>query len=182
METDSLDEVYELIDTLQQATKLVESLHQHLGVTQDKQTNQLLDKLQRGVNNLTQFVESQQIQFGAKEGRFIDRESEARPLRTEFKAWAANIFRAGVIRRMGPLYVSTSQVDKLLERTNRGDDNYLEITLGKSKGELCVMMAAVTGEGVRLDDPDALTGGGEDVLDDMFPCPPHTNCPPDLDQ
>lgn len=141
-----------------------------------------LNNLALSIEALLAINESKEFKFEAVVGNFISR-SEAKPLRKEQKEWADNIFRSGVVKNMLPLYVSTSQIEKLLNRTNRSED-FIEITLGKKDKILCIMMAAVKPNGDRIDDPDLTKRGtqrAEDVLDDMRPCP-EPKCPVGLEK
>lgn len=160
----------ELIETLQTIEQV---LNDTTGTTRvDAAT---LTNLQTGMVNLQQLAEAESMQFNSAKGRFISR-AEAKPLRGAFKEWANNVFRAGPIKIIRPLYVRMDVLHTLLKRANSEED-YLELSMGKDKKTLCFMLAAVDKEGKRLDDPDRQ---GNDILDQFWPCP-QPPCPEDLD-
>ena len=172
------DEVSQLIATLQ-------TIEQALAAPSGPGpvSAQTIAELTTGITNLQKLADAESINFDKPEsntiqGKFIPR-SEAKSLRKEYKDWAEDIFRAGPIKKMPPLFVSVHLVQQLLNRTDETD--FLELTLGKSGNTLRVMMAAVDKDGNRLDDPTKPAIGGDDILDHMGPCP-EPKCPVDLDK
>lgn len=157
----------ELIKTLQ-------TIEQALNGTTLVDETTLAD-LKTGMVNLQQLAEAESMKFDSAKGRFISR-AEAKPLRGAFKEWANDVFRAGPLTTMRPLYVRMDILHTLLKRANPTDD-YLELNMGKEENTLCFMLAAVDKAGKRLDDPEQK---GNDVLDQFWPCP-LPPCPEDLD-
>ncbi len=149
----------------------------------DAVSEQTISELKTGIANLKLLAEVESIEFGDAQsaevkGRFISR-AEAQPLRKEFKEWAGDIFRSAALKNLPNLYISTSLVSQLLQRT-KVEEDFLEISMGKTGKTIRLMMAVVDKNGKRLDDPRKAEGGGQDLLDEFGPCP-QPPCPKDLD-
>ncbi len=179
MSTNTPNEVGNLIATLQ-------GIEQALAdpTSTGPVSAQTIAELQTGITNLQKLADAESITFekaqsNTVQGKFISR-AAAKPLRKEFKDWADDLFRAGPIKKIPPLYVSVHLVQHLLDRTQKETD-FIELTIGKSGNTLSVMLAAVDKDGNRLDDPTKPATGGDDVLNHMAPCP-QPPCPTDLDK
>lgn len=174
MSTTTSKEVNNLIATLQAIEQALTGPNGGGSVS-----DQTIADLQTGIGNLQQLAEAESIEFGEVQsgelkGKFMSR-AEAQPLRKEFKEWAGSIFRAGALKNLPNLYIRTSLVSQLLKRTSV-DEDFLEISMGKTGRTIRLMMAVVDKDGKRLDDPD---GKGQDLVDEYGPCP-QPPCPDDF--
>lgn len=175
MSTTTSKEVSSLVATLQ-AIEQALSGPNGTGLVSEE----IIQDLDTGIKNLQLIADAESIEFGVAQGGevkggFMSR-ADAQPLRKEFKEWAGNIFRSGVIKNQPNLYISTSLVSQLLQRATVETD-FLEISLGKTGKTVQLMMAVVNKDGKRLDDPD---GGEKDIVYQFGPCP-QPPCPDDLD-
>jgi hypothetical protein len=180
MSTDTPNEVSQLVATLQE---IEQALTKANGT--DLVSDQTKEALRTGILNLRKLETADTALFKCVNKRFITRQ-EGKQLVGDFNTWSSDIFQAGPLIKMTPLYLEASDVGRLVDRalgqtTDRTDDpeGYIELLFGKKDNHLTILFAAVDKDGNRLLGDPKSDEAAQDLLDYAGPCP-LPPCPEDL--
>lgn len=172
MSTNNANEVSHLIATLQTIEQALADPTSLRPVSA-----QIIAELNTGITHLQKLEGVVNSIFNCVHRRFISRE-ESRQLVDTFDSWAADVFQAGPLVNMTPLYVPATDVGRLVDRAtgnavDRTADKagYIELWMGKQANRLSILLAAVDNEGNRLYEEPGSNEAGQDLLDFAGPCP-----------